>query len=99
VATGGGCYVRDANRDRIRRLGAAILLDVELPVLLDRLSGKIDRPLFSNPEQAAALWAERSPFYRMGSIPVALTDGSVEESADAVLIALDARVRGDSCGI
>jgi len=99
VATGGGCYVRDDNRERIRRLGAAVLLDVDLPVLLQRLSGKIDRPLFSSPEQAAALWADRSPFYRMGSIPVALADGSVEESADRVLIALEARVRGDSCGI
>jgi shikimate kinase len=91
VATGGGCYVRDDNRARIARLGAAVFLDVGLPVLLSRLSRKSDRPLFRGPEQAAALWAERSPFYRMGSLPVNLQDASIEESADRVLMALDER--------
>jgi thiamine-phosphate diphosphorylase len=98
VATGGGCYVRDDNRQRISRLGTAVLLDVELPVLLARLSGKTDRPLFRGGEQAAALWAERLPFYRMGSVTVKPGDGSVEESADRVLIALDARVRPAPAG-
>jgi thiamine-phosphate diphosphorylase len=96
VATGGGCYVRDDNRSRIARLGAAVFLDVGLPVLLSRLSGKYDRPLFRGPDQAAALWAERAPFYRMGSLPVNLQDASIEESADRVLTALDERFW--SCG-
>jgi shikimate kinase len=91
VATGGGCYVRDDNRVRIGRLGTAVYLDVGLPLLLARLAGKTDRPLFRGPEQAAALWAERTPFYRMGSVPVNLQDASIEESADRVLTALDER--------
>jgi hypothetical protein len=57
------------------------------------MAGKTDRPLFPGPEQAARLFAERAPFYRMGSIPVTLGgDETVEESADRVLIALDERV-------
>ena len=66
-------------------------LDVSLPTLLPRLAGKRDRPLFQGPEQAALLWAEREPFYRMGTVGVPLHDESVEEAADRVLAALDVR--------
>jgi len=93
VATGGGAYVREGNRDLIRRLGVAVFLDVPFQVVSRRMGGKTDRPLFQTPEQAARLFAERAPFYRMGSIPVTLAgDETVEESADRVLIALDGRV-------
>jgi shikimate kinase len=91
VATGGGCYVREENRRTIARLGTPVFLDVPLPRLLSRLAGKTDRPLFSGPEQAAALSAEREPFYRMGTVRVALAEESVEEAADRVLDALSAR--------
>ncbi len=90
VATGGGCYVQDQNRRAIASLGRAVYLDVPIPVLLSRLEGKKDRPLFTGPEQAALLAAAREPFYRMGSVPVALRDQSIEEAADRVLLALDA---------
>jgi thiamine-phosphate diphosphorylase len=91
VATGGGCYAREGNRRAIERLGTAVFLDVPLPVLLARLSSKTDRPLFTGPEQAARLYAEREPFYRMGSVPVPLTGQSIEEAADRVLDALSSR--------
>jgi thiamine-phosphate diphosphorylase len=93
VATGGGCYVREGNRRAIARLGTAVYLDLPLPVLLGRLGGKTDRPLFAGPEQAARLYAEREPFYRMGSVPVALAAESLEEAADRVLDALSTRNR------
>jgi thiamine-phosphate diphosphorylase len=92
VATGGGSYVGDGNRDLIRRLGVAVFLDVSFEVVSRRVAGKTDRPLFQAPEQAARLFAERAPFYRMGTIPVKLSgDETIEESADRVLIALDGR--------
>ena len=93
VATGGGCWVGEENRRAIGTLGTAVFLDVSKPILLSRLSGKTDRPLFKTPEQAAALAAERDPFYRMGTVPVSLEHESVEEAADRVLIALDERSR------
>ncbi len=93
VATGGGCYVREENRRTIARLGTPVFLDVALPELLSRLAGKTDRPLFAGPEQAASLRAEREPFYRMGTVRVALAGESVEEAADRVLDALSARSR------
>jgi thiamine-phosphate diphosphorylase len=91
VATGGGCYVAEENRRRIAALGVAVYLDPPLPRLLERLSRKQDRPLFSSREQAARLWAEREPFYRMGSLHVPLDAESIEKATDRVLIALDAR--------
>ncbi len=92
VATGGGSFISEGNRGTIRRLGTAVFLDVPFPVLARRLSGKTDRPLFRDAESAARLFAERAPFYRMGSIPVTLSgDEAVEEAADRVLIALDQR--------
>lgn len=91
VATGGGSYVLDENRARISRLGGAVFLDVAPPVLLERLAGKTDRPLFRGPEQAAALWAAREPFYRMADVSVTLQRETVEEATDRILMALDAR--------
>ena len=93
VATGGGCYVREGNRRTISRLGSAVFLDVPLPTLLARLSGKTDRPLFQNAEQAARLYVEREPFYRMGTIRAVLEGESLEEAADRVLEALSAAIR------
>ncbi len=94
VATGGGCYIREENRRTIARLGTPVFLEVPLATLLSRLAGKTDRPLFTGPEQAAALAAEREPFYRMGTVRVALAGESIEEAADRVLDALSARGRG-----
>jgi thiamine-phosphate diphosphorylase len=88
IATGGGCFVRPQNRERIRRLGTAVFLDVPFPTILSRLEGKTDRPLFTSAEQARRLLADREPFYRMGSIPVMLLDAPIEENADRVLNAL-----------
>ena len=88
VATGGGCYVREGNRSAISKLGTAVFLDVPLSTLLSRLAGKADRPLFRDPEQAARLYAEREPFYRMRTVGVPLDEGSIEEAADRVLDAL-----------
>lgn len=89
VSTGGGAYVSESNRRAIARLGTAIFLDVPFDVLRARLSGKTDRPLFVSAAQAASLYTERDPFYRMAPVHVTLTGReSIEESADKVLSAV-----------
>ncbi len=88
VATGGGCYARAENRRVIGRLGTAVFLDVPFPTILDRMSGKTDRPLFQSEEQARRLLVEREPFYRMAPIHVKLPADSIEVGADRVLTAL-----------
>jgi thiamine-phosphate pyrophosphorylase len=90
VATGGGAYIPEANRRAMRRLGRVVFLDVPFPVLSGRLSGKTDRPLFQSVEQAARLFAQRDPFYRIGSLRVKLEGTeTLDEAADRVLNALE----------
>ncbi|HEY3203444.1 MAG TPA: thiamine phosphate synthase [Thermoanaerobaculia bacterium] len=92
VATGGGCFVREGNRDRIARLGTSVFLDVSLPTVRERLAGKTDRPLFQSVEQLEQLFAERAPFYRMAAVHVSLHGTeTVDEAADQVLVALEDR--------
>ena len=59
------------------------------PAVRERLVEKGDRPLFTSVEQAARLFAERAPFYKMAPVRVALTGReSIEESTDKVLSAV-----------
>jgi shikimate kinase len=89
VSTGGGAFVAESNRRTMARLGTPVFLDAPFEVVRARLSGKTDRPLFASVEQAARLFAERQPFYRMAPVRVWLTGReSIEESADKVLSAV-----------
>jgi shikimate kinase len=89
VSTGGGSFVAESNRRTMVRLGTPVFLDTPFEVVRARLSGKTDRPLFASVEQAARLFAERQPFYRMAPVRVCLTGReSIEESADKVLSAV-----------
>lgn len=90
VATGGGSFPREENRQLVARLGTAVFLDVSLDTVHKRLKGKTDRPLFVSEMQLSELFAARAPFYRMAPVAVRLGGAeTVEESADRVLAALD----------
>ncbi len=90
VATGGGSFAQERQRRAIGRLGTPVFLDASLETVSSRLAGKTDRPLFQSPEQLAALFAARAPFYRMAAVRVALSGAeTVEEAADRVLTALE----------
>lgn len=89
VSGGGGSFAADGNRRAIARLGTAVFLDVPFERIRERVTSKTDRPLFASVDQAARLFAEREPFYRMAPVRVALTGReSIEESADRVLSAV-----------
>jgi shikimate kinase len=89
VATGAGCFARAENRERMRRLGTAVFLDVPFEAIRKRLEGKRDRPLFQSAQQAEGLFLERAPFYKMAPARAALTGNeSIEEAADSVLAAV-----------
>jgi shikimate kinase len=71
IATGGGTFALEANRQVICQLGISVFLDVPWPDVLRRLPGKQEeRPVFGTPEQAEQLYRARLPFYRTADIQV-----------------------------
>ncbi|MFI5168440.1 MAG: shikimate kinase [Thermoanaerobaculales bacterium] len=81
VATGGGTFVQNANRELIRRLGVSVFLDVPWGEVLRRLPGKREeRPLFATPEQAFALYSGRLPHYRQADLTLRPEKGEDPEA-------------------
>jgi shikimate kinase len=88
VSTGGGTVLDDGNRAVMKASGTTVLLDVPLPVLLERIAAKGgDRPLLFGLKgealrtRVAALMEERSPFYRMADMVVP-AEGHWEQVAE-----------------
>lgn len=76
VATGGGLFTFAHNRERIRHMGVSVFLDVPWAEILVRLPGKRgERPLFSEPEHASALYRSRLPYYRLADLAVSPDPG------------------------
>lgn len=71
VATGGGTFVQEHNRQLLSRLGVSVFLDVPWGEVVRRLPGKRgERPLFASPEQAQALFRSRLPHYQLADLQV-----------------------------
>ena len=71
VATGGGTFALEPNRDIIAQQGVSVFLDVAWDDLLERLPGKQEsRPMFVAPEQARNLYESRLPHYRRANVSV-----------------------------
>ncbi len=95
LATGGGAFMREETRDRIRHKGVSIWLDVEGDVILRRVKRRADRPLLQTADPAATiekLIAERSPIYRQADITIASRDVVHEKIVDECVDALHAHL-------
>ena len=96
VATGGGAFMREDTRNRIRDKGVSIWLDVEGDVILRRIKRRTDRPLLQTADPAATiakLIAERSPVYRLADLTIASRDVVHEKIVDECLDALRGRLQ------
>ena len=76
LATGGGAFMTEATRARIRDYGLSIWLRAELPVLLRRVGKRDTRPLLkTDPEQVMReLMDARYPVYAEADITVESRD-------------------------
>lgn len=94
LSTGGGAFLRQANRDEIARHGVSVWLKADLDLLWTRVRHKTTRPLLRtpNPRQTLAeLLHQREPSYSQASITVeAQPDYSIEQMARRVMDALAA---------
>lgn len=90
IACGGGVVISEANRRLMRRKGVVVNLTASLPVILARLEGATDRPLYSGDDassRARALLEAREQFYADADIRIDTDNKSVEDvSADIMRI-------------
>ncbi|MEW6766489.1 MAG: shikimate kinase [Pseudomonadota bacterium] len=96
LATGGGAFMREETRNRIRDKGVSIWLDVEGDVILRRVKRRADRPLLQTADPAATiekLIAERSPVYRLADLTIASRDVVHEKIVDECIDGLCAFLR------
>jgi shikimate kinase len=76
LATGGGAFMNNETRARIKELGVSLWLKADLDVLLKRVAKRNDRPLLKeNPEQVMKdLMQKRYPIYAEANITVESRD-------------------------
>lgn len=64
IATGGSSVYSSKGMEHLKKKGVVIYLEVELPLLLQRITNFADRGLVKPPEQSfAELYRERIPLY------------------------------------
>jgi shikimate kinase len=95
IATGGGTFVDEENRRRLKRMGVVVSLVTSLDTVIERISrAEGARPLATaDREKLGDLLASRMPAYRMADIIVE-TDGlGVEQAVSRVLSMVEPRLR------
>lgn len=92
IATGGGAFVNDETRQLILDKAIAVWLDCDIATLVERTSRKANRPLLKdgNPREVLERLAqEREAHYSQAHIRVVSSDGPHNETALAILEAID----------
>jgi shikimate kinase len=77
LATGGGAFMNDETRARIKELGISLWLKADLDILLKRVSKRNDRPLLRDEDPATVmkrLMDIRYPIYAQANITVESRD-------------------------
>jgi shikimate kinase len=90
VATGGGAYVDQANRDLMRQMGRAIWLACPFEICFARIAGDHSRPLASSRNYLETLFNQRLPSYRQADLIVQTGDSTAEEIAELITKLLEA---------
>lgn len=91
LATGGGAFMDERTREKIREKGISIWLRADIDLLLRRVSRRSNRPLLKQGdprEVLEALMAERDPVYAKADIIVDSVDGPRDAMVNKVMDAL-----------
>src|SRR6266702_3973998 len=98
IATGGGAFMREETRDRIREKAISIWLRADAEIIMRRVRRRADRPLLQteNPEATVSrLLEQREPVYQDADLTIASRDVPHERIVDECIEALRARLCGD----
>ena len=91
VATGGGAFIQPAIRDAIAGNGISVWLKADLPVLLERVSRRDNRPLLQTGDKSEILQKlidERYPVYAQSDIIIDSNFGPHESVVEDIVVAL-----------
>jgi shikimate kinase len=98
LATGGGAFLREETRNRIRDKAVSIWLKAEADIIMRRVKRRADRPLLKTADPAGTverLIGEREPFYRHADLMIWSRDVPHEKIVDECIEALHLRLRGE----
>lgn len=96
IATGGGAFLDDETRARIKAEAISVWLDADLDVLAARTSRRDTRPLLRGGDPRTILERqarERRPIYAQSDIHVRSGEGPHGEVVEAILDALDNHIK------
>ena len=99
IATGGGAFMREATRSRIRDKAVSIWLRADADIIMKRVKRRADRPLLQTADPAATvgrLIEEREPVYQRADLTIWSRDVPHEKIVDECLDALHGWLGGDS---
>jgi shikimate kinase len=91
LATGGGAFMREETRGRIRDKAISIWLKADADIIMRRVRRRADRPLLQTADPAATvgrLIAEREPVYQHADITIWSRDVPHEKIVDECVDAL-----------
>jgi shikimate kinase len=98
IATGGGAFMREETRHRIRDKAVSLWLKADADIIMKRVKRRADRPLLQTADPAATvarLIEEREPTYQRADLTIWSRDVPHERIVDECLDALHAWLRGD----
>jgi shikimate kinase len=95
LATGGGAFMREDTRNRIRDQAVSIWLRADADIIMRRVKRRADRPLLRTPDPAATigrLIEERHPVYQRADLTIASSDVPHEKIVEECIAALHEHV-------
>jgi len=99
IATGGGAFMREETRNRIRDKAVSIWLKADADTILKRVKRRADRPLLQTEDPAATvsrLLEAREPVYQGADLTIASRDVPHDRIVEECLDALRARLCADA---
>src|SRR3954454_16772705 len=91
LATGGGAFMREDTRNRIRDKAVSIWLKADADTILKRVKRRVDRPLLQTADPAATIGRlidERHPVYQLADITIASREVLHEKIVEECIAAL-----------
>ena len=95
IATGGGAFMREETRNRIRDKAVSIWLKADVEIIMKRVKRRADRPLLQTEDPVATvsrLLEAREPLYRTADLTIGSRDVPHDRVVDECIDALRARL-------